>query len=144
MPLPDSPRPVRTRSRYALATLGVIAMGLASRHWHGLFPSGLGKYPGDALWCAMVFFALGALRPAASTAGNAALALGISFCIEFLKLWQAPWLVEVRHTTLGHLVFGHVFSWQNLVAYAVGAALAAAVELAVFAGMSRLAARRGV
>ena len=45
---------------------------------------------------------------------------GFSFWIEALKLYQAPWLASVRHTTLGHLVLGHAFSWQNPVAYTVG------------------------
>ena len=39
---------------------------------------------------------------------------------ETLKLCRAPWLASLRHTTLGHLVFGVVFSWQNLIAYTLG------------------------
>ena len=71
----------------------------------------------------MVFFALGAMFRTATTSIVAAAALLISFGIEFLKLNQAPWLVELRGTGVGGLVFGHVFSWQNLVAYTVGVAL---------------------
>ena len=44
------------------------------------------------------------------------------------KLWQAPWLVQFRHTGLGHLLLGQVFSWQNLVAYAVGVLAGAALD----------------
>jgi hypothetical protein len=44
----------------------------------------------------------------------------MNVAVELAKLWQAPWLVQFRHTTVGHLLPGHVFSWQNLVAYGVG------------------------
>jgi len=107
--------------------IGVAAMaltlllGLASRHWSDALPALLGKYPGDALWALMVFFGWRALRPRATTRRVALLALATSAAVEFAKLWQAPWLVQFRHTTGGHLLLGHVFSWQNLVAYGVGA-----------------------
>ena len=71
----------------------------------------------------MVFLGWGIVFPAASTARLAVLALTVSCAVEMLKFNQAPWLVGIRQSTVGHLVFGHVFSWQNLIAYAVGAAL---------------------
>jgi len=67
----------------------------------------------------------------ASTWRVAAGALAFCFAIEFFKLIQAPWLVELRHTTLGHLVLGHVFGWPNLVAYTAGILLGVVVEAAV-------------
>jgi hypothetical protein len=79
----------------------------------------------------MVFFGMGAIFCKASSLRVGLGALGFSFGIEALKLYQAPWLVSVRHTTLGHLVFGHVFSWQNLVAYAVGVLAGLIVEAVV-------------
>jgi hypothetical protein len=105
-----------------------IALGLASRRDPNPVSDLFGKYPGDALWAAMVFFGLGALRPKDSSLRIASLALAACFAIEALKLYQAPWIVEIRYTTLGHLVFGHVFSAGNLVAYAVGVAVALGLE----------------
>ena len=127
---------VRSRSCawYVLACAAAMAAGLASRRIPGLLPAFLGKYPGDALWSLMFFFGLGVILPTASTLRLAALALGISYTVEFLKLWQAPWLVDLRHTRGGHLVFGHVFGWRNLIAYAVGVALGLLI--------TRVAARR--
>lgn len=113
----------RNRAWYLLACAATLAAGLASRRFPGLLPAFFGKYPGDALWSLMVFFGLGVILPAASRLRIAAWALGISYTVEFLKLWQAPSLVGLRHTSGGHLVFGHVFGWQNLIAYAVGVAL---------------------
>ncbi len=124
---------IRSRSRfwYALAVLGVIALGLASRKFHGIFPAALGKYPGDALWTLMVFFGWAFVFPKCTTARLFLLALSTSFAVEFAKLHHAPWLENIRNTTLGHLVLGYSFSWGNLLAYAVGALIGAAVEYAV-------------
>ena len=119
----------RNRVVYALAFVVVILLGVASRRYPTPISELFGKYPGDALWAATVFFGLGALRPRASTLSNTALAFAICFVVEAMKLYQAPWIVGIRRTTLGHLVFGHVFSVQNLVAYAVGVVVALGVEV---------------
>jgi len=118
----DTPEANDARRRVAaLAAMAItIALGLASRHWPAALPGAWGKYPGDALWALTVFFGWRALRPRARTRDVALLALATSVAVECAKLWQAPWLVDFRYTTIGHLLLGHVFSWQNLVAYAFG------------------------
>ena len=110
------------------ATLVTIALGLASRHWPDALAAAFGKYPGDALWALMVLFAWRALRPRARTRDVALLAAVTSAAVECAKLWQAPWLVAFRHTTVGHLLLGHVFSWRNLVAYGVGVIVGVALD----------------
>jgi len=110
----------RRRVAALLAMAATIALGLASRRWPAALPDAFGKYPGDALWALMVFFGWRALRPRALRRDVALPAFGTSVVVEVAKLWQAPWLVEFRHTTIGHLLLGHVFSWQNLVAYGIG------------------------
>lgn len=128
----------RRRVTYALATALAIVVGLASRRFPGLFPAVLGKYPGDALWALMVFFALGAVTPTMSIGSRAAAALGISFAVELSQLYHAPWIDGIRRTTLGHLVLGYGFSWSDLVAYTMGVVLGAVFEsLAVSGGAGR-------
>jgi hypothetical protein len=117
----------RNRTWYAVAVAAVIAAGLTSRHFPVL-PGLLGKYPGDALWAAMVYLGWGMVLPKASPGRIALLASVMCVGIECLKLWQAPWLVSLRQTTAGHLVFGHVFSWSNFSAYAAGILAAFAME----------------
>ena len=117
----------RNRAWYAVAVVATIGAGLASRRWP-LLPGLLGKYPGDALWAAMVYLGWGVLLPKASPGRLALLASATCVCVECLKLWQASWLVSLRHTTPGHLVFGHVFSWSNFPAYAAGILAACAGE----------------
>jgi hypothetical protein len=124
---------LRARARkkvcYAVAFLATIVAGLASRQFPQLLPAFLGKYPGDALWALMIFLGAGLLFNKASTLKVGCAALGFCFAIEALKLCQTPWLINLRHTTLGHLVFGHAFSWQNLVAYTVGVLVGMVGEL---------------
>jgi hypothetical protein len=119
----------RKRPSYIFAMLGVIGLGLASRRFPGLFPSALGKYPGDALWALMVFIGWGIVFPTGSTFRILIYAVATACLVEFLKLSQATWLAWLRDTTLGRLAFGSTFSWNNLVAYAVGTGAGALGEL---------------
>ena len=121
-----------TRRRLAalVAMAVTMALGLASRRWPQAVPAAFGKYPGDVLWALMVFFGWRALRPLARTRDVASMALATSAVVELAKLWQAPWLVAFRYTAIGHLLLGHVFSWQNLVAYGVGVLAGVALEAA--------------
>lgn len=120
---------LRSRACYLLAVLATIIAGLASRRFPNLLPSSLGKYPGDALWSLMVFFGWAIIFRRAPTLRIAVLALATSCTIEALKLCQSPWLVSFRYTTLGHLIFGQAFSWQNLIAYAIGGACGLIIEI---------------
>ena len=124
------PREPQSRHRpvYALATVAVVALGLASRRFPGLFPAFLGKYPGDALWALMVFLGLACIFPRWPTGRLAATALAISWAIELSQLYHAPFLDDIRRTTLGHLVLGSSFFWPDLVAYAAGIAVAVLAE----------------
>lgn len=124
--------PMIHRIIYVAATASAILLGLASREWPALFPSMLGKYPGDAFWAMMVFFALRALMPTARIRTHVLLALGIAYAVEFGQLYQAAWINAFRATSLGHLALGQWFGWMDLCAYAVGIGLGAA--FAIFAG----------
>ena|ERR1017187_6591802 len=121
----------RNRVVYSIAAAGVIVLGLASRHIHGLFPQALGKYPGDALWTLMVFFGLGCLLPRSPATRLATYALIISFVVEVTQLYQAPWVNSIRSTTIGHLVLGSGFGWIDFIAYTVGASIGFVAEFAL-------------
>ncbi|MDQ3058807.1 MAG: DUF2809 domain-containing protein [Pseudomonadota bacterium] len=127
----------RSRPWLLAGFIAVIALGLASRKYPFLFPALLGKYPGDALWALMVFVGWAFFRPSASTRQLAAVALAVSFLVEFSQLYQAPWLNDIRRTTMGHLVLGSRFSWPDLVAYTVGVALGAFLDSWAVSTMKR-------
>lgn len=112
-----------------MATILVIFVGLASRSVPELFPVILGKYPGDALWALMVFFGLGFFWPNASIGGLAISALSISYLDEISQLYQAAWINDIRHTTLGHLVLGSTFSWLDMLSYTIGISIVVVGEI---------------
>ncbi len=114
---------------YAAACLVVIVLGLLSRKNPGMFPTILGKYPGDALWALMVFCIVGFFQPRQSIARQAAYALLISYADECSQIDQAPWINQIRATTIGHLVLGSTFSWFDMLAYTVGVAIGAGCRL---------------
>lgn len=115
------------------ATVTVMGLGLASRRFPGFLPILFGKYPGDVLWATMVFFGLRTAFYRKPVVMVATYALVASCMIELLKLYRAPWILSIHRTTLGHLVFGHVFSWQNLIAYTAGIAIGVAAERVISA-----------
>lgn len=106
----------------------VVVLGLLTRRVPAL--AFLGKYPGDALWALMMFFIVGLVRPHATTNRVALIALGISYAVEVSQLYEPPWLVAIRSTTLGHLVLGSAFHVTDLLAYTVGVALGVGIERA--------------
>lgn len=121
----------RNRVGYVLAMLAVMVTGMMSRRVPGIFPAAFGKYPGDVLWALMVFLGWGIIFPRHPTIRIASYALVSCIGIEFFKLYESPTIDTIRNTTLGRLVFGYVFSWGNLIAYAAGIAIGASVEATI-------------
>ncbi|MDR3005912.1 MAG: DUF2809 domain-containing protein [Acidovorax sp.] len=118
------------RSRWLLALLALllIALGLASRRGYSPFPAVLGNYPGDALWAWVVMLCVVWLRPAMARGRLVTWSLLIAFGIEFLQLYQAPWMQALRANKLAYLVLGNGFDPLDLLAYGVGIALGAMVD----------------
>ena len=122
--------PVFRRSRWLIAILAllVIAVGLASRRGLVPFPALLGNYPGDALWAWVVLLCVAWMRPAITRGRLVGVSLVVAFAIEFLQLYQAPWMQALRANKLAYLVLGNGFDPLDLLAYVVGIALGATVD----------------
>ncbi len=110
----------RNRLLYSVMIIIVIILGLCSRKMANAIPSFLNTYLGDALWALMIFIAFGFIFREMKTKIIAL--VGISFCylIEMSQLYHANWIDNIRKTTLGGLVLGYVFSWSDLIGYAIG------------------------
>ncbi|MCW3053291.1 MAG: putative rane protein [Chthonomonadales bacterium] len=119
-----------TRSRLlcAFLTLITIVVGLASRRFDSWLPFPLHKNTGDVLWAVMVFWIAALLFPSRSTTSLTVISALYAVGIECSKLLHFPGLVAFRATTAGHLIFGAVFSWADLLDYAIGILLAAAFD----------------
>lgn len=119
MPDPAASLP---RAHSAAALAATIGLGLASRA--APLPGPFAEHTGDALYTVAVCWALGLLRPRTPAVPLAVVAFGVSAAVEFSQRLDWPWLVALRGTTPGRLLLGQGFSWADLVAYAIGAALA--------------------
>ena len=118
----------RRRSRgFVLVGLAVtIALGLLSRR-HPL-PGLLAEYTGDALYTVAVFWCAAFVRPGWPGGRLAVLAAAFAAAIECSQLLSPGWLCELRATRLGALLLGQGFQWADLLAYAVGAAVAWGID----------------
>jgi hypothetical protein len=121
----------RPRVPFVVLALLTIPCGLALRHTSLSLPRAVTKEGADALYATLVYFLARIAWPAPARRMRAVLA-AVIFCfgVETAQLYQAPWLTEIRNTTLGGLVLGHGFHAADLLAYVVGIGLGVLIERA--------------
>lgn len=110
----------RSRVVYFFIILCTMALGLASRKYPHFFTSFLATYLGDTLWALLVYWLIGFLFPKLASQKVLVYALLFAYLIEISQLYQAPWINQIRDTTLGSLVLGHQFLWVDFVCYTTG------------------------
>ncbi|CAO4149663.1 ribosomal maturation YjgA family protein [Methylorubrum aminovorans] len=126
------------RFRLGAAVLAVIAAGIGVRYLPLGLPREVVKYAGSVLWGAMVYGLVAFLRPTTAVGRLASAALALAVLVELFRLIQTPELDAFRLTLAGQLLLGRIFSPWNILAYAVGIGLAAALDTEI----RRLAGRR--
>ncbi|NUU17172.1 DUF2809 domain-containing protein [Cellulomonas humilata] len=107
----------------ALAAVGLVVVGLAISRSDGL----LADKAGDVLYAALVYALLVVVAPRARPWTVAAVAFGWCALVELAQLTGIPAAV-VDAVPAARYVLGTTFAALDLVAYAVGAALAAFVR----------------
>jgi len=100
--------------------LFTVALGLLSRSNIMALPAFVVAYAGDTLWALMVYWGMRLLAPQQSVIRSATWAVLFSFSVECSQLYHAPWIDDIRATTLGGLVLGYGFLVADLVCYVVG------------------------
>jgi Protein of unknown function (DUF2809) len=126
-------QPIKRSTWFQIVAIAiVIALGLLSRKYSGLFPAQIAKYPGSALWATTVFFTVGQLLRKQSTLRVGVVALAISTAVEFSQLLDIAWLNEIRRTSIGHLFLGSTFNAPDLLAYAIGIGIGCLIETLYF------------
>lgn len=119
-------RPPRAPAIQLGLLAATIALGLLSRR-HPL-PGVLAEHTGDALYAVAVFVALSVVLPRAPGVRLGIAAFAVSAAVEAAQAIDVAWLAELRRTRLGALLLGQGFQWADLLAYAIGAAVAVAVD----------------
>lgn len=109
---------------YLIIVIGVIILGLLSRELSSWLP----KWIGSILWGTMVFFIMGFIFRDRTTRHIGLIAGAFSIGVEVVKLYHTPEIDDFRYTTIGGLLLGHVFSWNNIFLYISGIALGAICE----------------
>lgn len=107
------------RLSYFIIIVSIIILGILSRKIDGV-PT----FVGDVLYAVMVYFGMRFLFIYKSSKMIIVLALTFCFCIEFLQLYSAEWMLAIRRTTLGHYALGQGFLWSDLGYYALGTVIA--------------------
>ncbi|WP_354642391.1 DUF2809 domain-containing protein [Kitasatospora camelliae] len=108
----------RTRALAAAAAAATVAAGLGVR---ALAAGDLAKYAGDALYTVLVYALVVLAAPGLRPRAAAALALAVSWAVEFLQLTGVPTELS-RHSTAARLVLGSTFNAPDLLCYALAAA----------------------
>jgi threonine/homoserine/homoserine lactone efflux protein len=105
-----------------------MLLGLASRRYREYLPAFLGEYGGDTLWALMVYLLVSTLCARHPIVLRTALSLILAFSVELSQLYHAPWIDQIRQTTLGGLVLGAGFLWTDLICYSIGIGIGVSVE----------------
>lgn len=111
------------RLSYLILIISVIILGLVSRKIDGV-PA----FFGDTLYAVMLYFGMRFLLINNSFTKTIILALAFCFCIEFLQLCRAEWILAIRRTTLGHYALGQGFLWSDLFFYTLGIMIAFLID----------------
>lgn len=114
---------MRSRPALLVGAVLVIGVGLAVHRLPGL----LGDLLGGALYAVLVYLLLAVLRPGARAVVLAGVALTVCTPVELAQLTDGPRTV-VAAVPLLRLVIGSTFAAHDLLAYAVGAFGAGAVD----------------
>ena len=103
---------------YALLVIVVIALGILSRK-----VTVIPLIVGDVLYAVMMFLLIKFLLIELRSWKVALISLSICYFIEISQLYQAPWINQIRNTTICALVLGHGFLWSDMIAYTIGTAI---------------------
>ena len=126
---PAGPRPAgRSRAVVAAWLAAVVAAGVLSRVVGRRAGVAVPKEVGDTLWAWMFYLWVVLCLPRLPGLAAAAAAVAITFAIEFLKLYHAPWIDALRADRYAGFLLGHTFLRHDLLCYAAGAAVGLAMD----------------
>ncbi|WP_291101462.1 MULTISPECIES: DUF2809 domain-containing protein [unclassified Flavobacterium] len=114
------------RFSYFIIIVSVIILGILSRNIDGI-PT----FFGDTLYAVMVYYCMRFLLINNSFVKTIILALVFCFCIEFLQLYRAEWILAIRRTPLGHYAMGQGFLWSDLIYYILGIIIAFLIDFSL-------------
>jgi len=132
----------KKRLKYFLLIIITIPLGIGSRTYAHALPNFLAEYAGDSLYALCSFWAVRFvfIKPSLSTV--TLISFTICILIETLQLYQAPWILAIRHTPPFGLLLGYGFLWSDWVCYAVGTLIALVIALMIERSHSRTGTKK--
>ncbi|UPZ13765.1 DUF2809 domain-containing protein [Flavobacterium humidisoli] len=118
---------MKSRIYYFIIFLSIIFLGILSRKI-----SFIPLWIGDFLYAVMIYFLVRVFLPFKKAFLIALISLLICYGIEFLQLYQAEWIIELRKTLFGRYVLGQGFLWSDILAYTFGITVSLAAEKIIF------------
>lgn len=113
----------KIRISYFTVFLFIIFLGILSRKL-----TFIPLWIGDFLYAVMMYFLVRIFFPLKKGSLIILSSLLICYSIEFLQLYQAEWIIELRKTLFGRYVLGQGFLWSDILAYTFGIAFAFLME----------------
>ncbi|MEZ2239252.1 DUF2809 domain-containing protein [Microcoleus sp.] len=122
-PISPDRRFLKYRIALLISIIVIIPLGYVVRFSRGPAPEwfndSFGAIAYEIFWILLTVF----LWPQASLVGTA-IGVCVATCgLEFLQLWQPPFLQAARATLPGRLVLGNSFTWSDFPSYFVGSFL---------------------
>lgn len=114
---------MKTRFYYFLIFISIIFLGILSRKI-----SFIPLWIGDFLYAVMIYFLVRIIIPLQKFSTIVICSLCFCYGIEFLQLYQAEWIIELRKTLFGRYVLGQGFLWSDILAYTFGILIAFIIE----------------
>ncbi|WP_158559273.1 ribosomal maturation YjgA family protein [Deminuibacter soli] len=114
----------KRRWLYTVLILLNIPLGLATRWAPQYFSPLVQEYGGDVFSATCIFFGIRFLYPLKPLLRIALISYIVCICIELQQLYQAAWIVKLRHTFPFGIILGFGFKWSDCVCYAVGVVIA--------------------
>lgn len=105
----------KSRISYFLAFLFTVFIGILSRKI-----SFIPLWIGDFLYAVMIYFLIRIFLFNKKASIVLLLSLVSCYAIEFLQLYQADWIINLRKTLFGKYVLGQGFLGSDLLAYTIG------------------------
>ncbi|MBN1198234.1 MAG: DUF2809 domain-containing protein [Bacteroidales bacterium] len=113
---------------YLILIIVAAVLGILSRSYGSFLPDLIARYAGDTLWAVALYFVIALFSLKRTFSFRFFLTLILSAVDEFSQLYHAPWIDEIRHTTVGALVLGNTFVWTDLLCYLAGATVAVIID----------------
>lgn len=131
-----------TLSRSPATSLALMAItigaGLAVRFVHLGLPAFVVKYGGSALWAVMIYWVCSTAFPSWRPLGSTLASGFLATAVEFLKLYDPPWLDAFRSTLAGILLLGRIFNPWDIAVYWTAISLAAILDVSLRSRRSAL------